>query len=227
MIRKEFEHIKDYFGFYEGINGKEELFNSVVLVLLIEHEGEYHFVLEKRNPFIRQGGEICFPGGKIDDLDESLEKTAIRETKEELGIPEHKIKIYGRLNTVVALMGATVDGFIGIADIELEEIIINKEEVEELIVLPVAFFENNQPERYSVKVAVHPSYTDEETGDEVVLLPVEALGLPKRYKKPWGNYHQGILVYKTEYGPIWGITARIIHEFVDKINQLKKQYISD
>lgn len=225
MIRREFEQIKDFFGFDVGINGKDELFNSVVLVLLIEYEGEYHFVLEKRSAYIRQGGEICFPGGKVDDLDSSLEKTAVRETTEETGIPENRIKILGRLNTVVALMGATVDSFIGVADIELDEIKINAEEVESIIIIPVSYFENNEPERHSVKVTVHPSYIDENTGEEVILLPVESLGLPERYKKPWGNYHQGILVYKTAHGPIWGITARLIYEFIEKLKVLKNQYL--
>lgn len=227
MIQKEFDQIKYFFGFDEGINGKEELFNSVVLALMIEHQGEYHFVFQKRNPYIRQGGEICFPGGKVDVLDISLETTAIRETMEEMGISKEKIKIYGRLNTVVALMGATVDAFIGVADVLLEEIIINKDEIEHLIVIPVNYFENNEPERHSVRVTMHPSYTDNDTGNEVILLPVEELGLPNRYKKAWGNYHHSILVYKTEYGPIWGITARIIYEFVNKINLLKEKHIKN
>lgn len=226
MISKEFDQIKDYFGYDEGINGKEELFNSVVLALMIEQQGEYYFVFEKRSPYIRQGGEICFPGGKIDSLDLSLEKTAIRETQEEMGIPEDKIEIYGRLNTVVALMGATVDSFIGVANINLSDIKIN-EEVDHIIAIPVAFFENNEPEKHSVKVTIHPSYTDAESGEEVVLLPVDELGLPERYRKPWGNYHQSILVYKTDYGPIWGITARIIYEFVNKIKHLKDHYIQE
>lgn len=224
MIRREFEQIKDFFGFDVGINGKDELFNSVVLVLLVEYEEEYHFIFEKRSAHIRQGGEICFPGGKIDDLDDSLEKTAIRETTEEMGIPPSRIKIVGRLNTVVALMGATVDGFIGVTDILLNEIKTNTDEVESIIIIPVSYFENNEPEKHSVKVTVHPSYIDQETGEEIILLPVEELGLPERYRNPWGNYHQKILVYKTEYGPIWGITARLIFEFIEKVKFFKNQH---
>jgi len=56
-----------------------------VLVLLVPINGEYHFVLQKRCTNIRQGGEICFPGGKVDENDETLEKVAIRETTKEMG----------------------------------------------------------------------------------------------------------------------------------------------
>jgi len=38
-----------------------------------------------------------FPGGKVDPTDESVLHTALRETKEELGIDADKIEILGRL----------------------------------------------------------------------------------------------------------------------------------
>jgi len=37
--------------------------------------------------------QIGFPGGKFEDEDKSLKHTAIRETGEEIGVPEHQIKI--------------------------------------------------------------------------------------------------------------------------------------
>jgi len=130
MSIDDFEKIKEQLGFEEGIHGKEEYFNSVVLVLLIPVDGEYHFVFEKRAATIRQGGEICFPGGKIDEADTSLEQVALRETYEEMGIPAEKIEIIGRINTLVAPMGVTVDVFVGIADISLDELTVNVQEVE-------------------------------------------------------------------------------------------------
>lgn len=46
---------------------------------------------------------------------------------------------------------------------------------------------NHEPEKHSVQIKIHPSYTDKKTGEEIVLLPSEQLGLPDRYTKPWGN----------------------------------------
>ena len=220
MVIDEFERIRGRLGFDEGIHGKEEYFNSVVLVLLVPINGEYHFVLQKRCTNIRQGGEICFPGGKVDENDKTLEEVAIRETTEEMGIPKEKIIIIGRLNTIVAPMGATVEAFIGIAKIGIEEICINQTEVESVFSIPVSYFMKVEHERYSVQIKIHPSYTDKETGEEIILLPSEQLGLPDMYKKPWGSFKYGVLVYKTDYGIIWGITSRLIYDFISKINNL-------
>lgn len=200
-----------------GIQGKEEYFNSVVLLLLIPIDGEYHIVFQKRNPGIRQGGEVCLPGGGAEEGDASLEMTAVREASEELGVPSGRIGIMGRLDTLVAMMGATVDVFVGIADFGIGDMNANPEEVEAVFTLPVSYFEQNEPDVYRVMVRVHPSYTDEKTGEEIVLLPSEELGLPGKYRKPWGGFKYRVLAYKTPQGVIWGITARIIGEFIGRL----------
>lgn len=205
-----------------GIHGKEEFFNSAVLLLLIMVDDEYHIVFQKRSKNIRQGGEICFPGGKHDKLkDIDYEMTAIRETVEELGIPEEKINVIGRLDTIIALMGQTIDTFIGTADVSIEEMNICIQEVEKVFSIPVSYFENIKPDEFSVMVKAHPSYVDEKTGNEIVLLPSEELDLPENYRKPWGNFKYKVLVYKTDEGVIWGITSRIINDFISKLRKEK------
>jgi 8-oxo-dGTP pyrophosphatase MutT (NUDIX family) len=62
-----------------GILRKDEFFNSAVIIPLIYLNDEYHFLFEKRAANIRQGGEICFPGGEYDPrLDKNFSDTAIR-----------------------------------------------------------------------------------------------------------------------------------------------------
>lgn len=204
-----------------GINGKEEYFNSAVLVLLMLVNQEFHFVFEKRAANIRQGGEICFPGGKFDPaLDADLRHTAIRETVEELGVTSDKISIIGNLDTVVATMGATVDAFLGVIDISgLDDLQINPAEVEKIFSIPVSFFEDNEPEAYKVNVTVHPSYINE-AGEEVISFPAKELGLPERYTKPWGNVMGNVFVYRVEGATIWGMTARLIRDVVAKLRSL-------
>lgn len=200
-----------------GINGRDEYFNSVVLLLLIEVNGEYHIVFEKRANNIPQAGEICLPGGKC-ELEESLETTAIRETTEELGIPAERIQIIGRLDTLIAPLGVIVDVFVGTSDISLEEMLINTHEVSKVFSVPLSYFEQTKPEEYKVMIKVHPTYIDEATKQEVVLLPWQELGVPEKYASPWGKLSNQIFVYKTEGEVIWGITARIVRDFVGKIN---------
>ncbi len=201
-----------------GINGREDYLNSAVLVLLIKINGEYHFIFQKRSQKIRQGGEICFPGGKYDKyLDKNTQDTALRETVEEIGIlPEH-ITIIGALDFVIAPIGVIVEPFLGITEqIDITQFKINTDEVENIFTLPVSFFRNNPPEIYQTQVKVHPSYKDEQ-GKEIMLFPGKALGVGDHYTKPWGYGKNTIFVYHTKEGVIWGLTARIIYDVVEKL----------
>ncbi len=204
---------------YPGVQGREKYFNAAVLIPLILIEQQYYFLFQKRAENIRQEGEISFPGGKHDPgIDADYLQTAIRETVEELGIAEEKIKIEGRLDTLIASAGVLVDSFIGRLEIEgLAELSINKKEVAEVFCLPVSFFANNPPEEYKVRLMVEPSY--KENGEEIVLLPARKLGLPAKYHKPWGGTKYRIYVYKTTKGPIWGITAELITEVIKHLKR--------
>ena len=204
------------------ILGKDKYFNSAVLVPLVEIDNKFHFLFEKRADHIRQGGEVSFPGGEFDlKKDQGLRHTAIRETTEELGLPSDKIKIIGKVGTLVAPMGVTVDAFVGLISIKsLDELTIDKNEVEKVFLVPVDHFLKQKPEEYTVKLEVHPSYTDE-NGKKVELLPVQKLGLPARYSKPWKNGFHRVFVYNSNEEVIWGITAEIVFELCRMINSSK------
>lgn len=187
--------------------------------MLSFHQGEYHFVLQRRAPHIRQGGEISFPGGRHEEgLDKTLEQTALRETTEEMGIPPEAIEILGRLDTLVAPMGTIVDAFVGITSLAPSACQPNPEEVIEVLTLPVAYFVEHAPEQFHARVKVHPYYIDEQTGQEIVTFPAQDLDIPERYHQPWGNLKYRIPVYRTPKGVIWGITARLITDVVSKLH---------
>jgi len=204
------------------ILGKDKYFNSAVLVPLVEIDGKFHLLFEKRANHIRQGGEVSFPGGEYDiKKDQGLRHTAIRETSEELGLSIDKIKIFGKIGTIVAPMGVTVDAFVGQLSIQnIEELKIDNNEVEKVFLVPVEYFLKKKPDEYTVKLEVHPSYIDEK-GNNVELLPVQKLGLPERYSKPWKNGFHRVLVYNSTEEVIWGITAEIVFELCRMINLAK------
>jgi len=218
MRKDDFEMLKIKLPKYPGIQGKDTYFNSAVLIPFIMKDGEYHLLFQKRAEHIRQGGEVCFPGGEHDPAqDTSYLDTAIRETVEELGIAREKITIEGMLDTIVAPMGTTIDPFIGILDIQnLNELRIDKNEVERVFLLPVSYFEQTEPEEYYMRLEIHPFYIDEH-GQKQILLPVEELGLPQRYANPWGGREYRVFVYKTPEEVIWGLTARMIHDIIQKL----------
>lgn len=201
-----------------NILGRKKYFNSSVIIPLVIIDNQYYLLFQKRAENIRQGSEICFPGGGYDEkLDKSPLDTAIRETTEELGIKKDDIKILGNFHTLVAHMGAIVDPFLGILKIDkIDDLKINKTEVESVFTLPLSYFIDNKPEKHSIRVEVQPYYTDS-NGEKVILLPAEELGLPNRYQKPWGTNNHKLLLYKTEFGPIWGLTAELIYELISLI----------
>lgn len=66
---------------------------SAVLALLYPNpEQELNLILTLRTSDIQHGGQVSFPGGK-QEKGETLEQTAVRETQEEIGIPEASISI--------------------------------------------------------------------------------------------------------------------------------------
>lgn len=69
-----------------------------VLILLYRSGNRLCTVFIKRPDYKGiHGGQISFPGGKREKTDSSAEETALRETSEETGLPDGKIKIIGRL----------------------------------------------------------------------------------------------------------------------------------
>jgi 8-oxo-dGTP pyrophosphatase MutT (NUDIX family) len=69
-----------------------------VLVLLYQQDGETFLVLtRRRDDLSAHAGQISFPGGRRED-GESIEATAIREAKEEIGIDPLELELLGRLS---------------------------------------------------------------------------------------------------------------------------------
>ncbi len=201
-----------------NVMSKENFANTAVLVPLICIDGEMHLLFQKRSKSIRQGSEICFPGGLFDpQSDKDYEDTAVRETIEELGIDKNYIKMLGRLDTLVSVLGVTVEPFLSVIQADaLSSLKPNPLEVEKVFTLPVSVFCEDNLETYSVRLMAQSSYINKK-GKKVILLPSEDLGLPEIYHNDWGGMHHRVLVYKTEQGILWGITAEIIHDMVSKI----------
>jgi peroxisomal coenzyme A diphosphatase NUDT7 len=194
-----------------GINGREEYRQTAVIALLAGEEQNLHLVFEKRSAKIRQGGEICFPGGRLDpEQDSSFVSAALRETSEEIGVPETSITILGELDTVLAPMGTLVEPFAGYTTVPPERFRPNPDEVEKIFTIPLSFFLHTSPEEYSAEIHLFSKVRDPRTGIEDLLFPVEELGLPERYRESWGGYRSKIYVFRTAEGVIWGLTARIV-----------------
>lgn len=67
---------------------------AVLVALFQDSDGLVRVVLTRRSTSVStHKGEVCLPGGKRDDLDETDERTALREAQEELGLDPAIVKV--------------------------------------------------------------------------------------------------------------------------------------
>ena len=74
--------------------------DAAVLVPLYVQDGTLHAVFTRRRDDLRRhAGEISFPGGRqdIEEGEEDLRDTALREAEEEIGLPREAVEIVGAL----------------------------------------------------------------------------------------------------------------------------------
>lgn len=116
------------------------LIPAAVLVPLIQRPKGLTVLLTKRTPHLRDhGGQICFPGGRIEDHDETPTATALRETEEEVGLRPEQVAVHGQLDHYVTRTGFTVTPIVGSVRPPVE-IRPDPFEVEEVFEVPLDFF---------------------------------------------------------------------------------------
>nr|WP_240934766.1 CoA pyrophosphatase [Fusobacterium sp. FSA-380-WT-3A] len=187
------------------------------MVLFCEVKGKLNLLFEKRAKNIAQGGEISFPGGKK-EKDEDFIETALRETEEEIGISRDRIKKVVNYGKLLMPTGQLIEVKLGyIENFNLDEIKLNKNEVERVFLVPLEFLLETEPHIEKVMVQNNPHY---ENGNKKIIFPSEKLGLPQIYWKPWGRERE-IYFYKYKDDIIWGITGEIIYSLINDIKNSK------
>ena len=115
---------------------------AAVLVPLIADEDGLQVLLTQRTAHLtRHGGQVAFPGGRIDEGDEGPVAAALRETWEETGIAREFIEPVGFLDTyltstsyrVVPVVGLVRRGF---------RLALDPGEVVDAFEVPLAFLMN-------------------------------------------------------------------------------------
>ena len=87
---------------------------SAVLALMYEDAGTKMILTQRHEYKGKHSGQISFPGGKMEDEDESIMQTALRETQEEIGVHPKDIEILGSLTDVyIPVSRFLVHPFIG------------------------------------------------------------------------------------------------------------------
>ena len=177
------------------------LWESAVLLPLrwTKHGWEILFEVRAAN-MSWQPGDICFPGGHREETDPSLCAT------EELGIPEKEIQILGPLDYFYGYSGPLIYPFAGILPARMP-LQLDREEVGEVFSVPLKDL-----------LAIHPVV------GKLSLASRQEPGFPAQwaygFQEGWnirGSYE--VFFYPWKNRIIWGITARVLHQFLERVRQ--------
>lgn len=159
---------------------------SAVTLLLFELDNHPYFLLIQRQEYEgKHSGEICFPGGKKDEDDQSIFDTAVRECEEETGIPSKFLHNLGNLTDVyIPVSNHLVHPFVCYLKGNPKPLILPDErEVKKVLICPLArLFESD------VKSTVTKTWSNGKTTKDIPCFLIE------------GNV-------------VWGATAIILNEF--------------
>ncbi|GEN44604.1 NUDIX hydrolase [Alkalibacillus haloalkaliphilus] len=175
-----------------------------IIIPLIEKDGELQIVFEVRSKYMRrQPGEVCFPGGKVDQDDLNTSETAVRELCEELGVSEgqvNNVEYLGLLVTPFRLSVSAYTGFITIGSYEGFQ--PNPLEVDSIFTVPLSFFLENKPEVHYIDVEIKPDDN----------FPYDDIPNGESYEVQKVQYEEHFYYYEDYV--IWGLTARILNDFI-------------
>jgi len=119
---------------------------GVMVLFYPDNIGQTHIVLIQRKTYAGvHSAQVGFPGGRLENTDSSIEQAAIRETFEEIGVPEQEVSIIRALTQLyIPPSNFTVHPFLGISK-KTPIFKLDQEEVEDTIEvsLPHLMDENN------------------------------------------------------------------------------------
>lgn len=125
----------------QDVELKRNAVKSSVMILFYEKGNEPYLVFIRRPNYNGvHSGQISFPGGRWETTDKSLYHTALRETREEIGINTHKVKYAGKLTDLyIPPSNYIVSPYIGVYEGECS-FKPEPAEVAEIIEVPFGFF---------------------------------------------------------------------------------------
>jgi 8-oxo-dGTP pyrophosphatase MutT (NUDIX family) len=120
---------------------------AAVLIPLIAHPNGVTMLLTQRSSQLRQhSGQIAFPGGKIDQSDDSPLAAALREAEEEIGLNPRHISPLGFLGPYFSTTGFRITPVVALVEPNVP-LALNQQEVAEAFEIPLSFLMNTDNHR--------------------------------------------------------------------------------
>lgn len=177
---------------YPERSGRKGGTPAAVLVLFGKGPEGPSVLLIRRTELVEtHKGQMAFPGGMCepDELQEQLfEKTALRETEEEVGIPPALVRLIGHLPPLPTVTGFQIHPMVGVLSVSIEEVPLKLSpmEIDEAIWIPLSTL--TSPETYRRETIEHGG----------LLYPIHVFQVGK---------HR-----------IWGATGAMIRNLLDRLS---------
>jgi 8-oxo-dGTP pyrophosphatase MutT (NUDIX family) len=99
----------------ERLPASAPLVQAAVLVPLVDHPAGMTVLLTQRTRHLRDhAGQVSFPGGRVEAHDADPVATALRETREEVGLAPTLVEVVGELEPYATITGFLVHPVVGI-----------------------------------------------------------------------------------------------------------------
>jgi 8-oxo-dGTP pyrophosphatase MutT (NUDIX family) len=113
---------------------------AAVLVPIVEHPERLTVLLTKRTDHLADhAGQVSFPGGRIEPEDADPEHAALREAREEIGLPADQVELIGRLDIYRTRTGFEVVPVVGLVRPPTHNLTPDPYEVAEVFEVPLSF----------------------------------------------------------------------------------------
>ena len=192
-----------YGGHRPGLLGARHSY--AVLCPLVERPDGLHLLFEVRARNLSQGGEVCFPGGRM-EAGETPAQCALRETEEELSIPAAEVSRLGTPCFICNQMGFLLRPVLGlVSPAGFAALRPSPAEVAEAFTAPLSFFAETAPEpwRYELVPQVPEDF------------PYESVGIPRDYA--WNHGWVDVPVWYWQGHAVWGMTARLVRDLIKSL----------
>lgn len=122
-----------------GANRLLGLKPAAVLVPVVVDQGRHGLLFTRRAAHLRRhGGQISFPGGAREPGDSSARIAALREAREEVGLPTDRVEVIGYLDDYPTITGFRITPVVGLVAEPFSPQLAT-EEVESTFAVPLSY----------------------------------------------------------------------------------------
>jgi 8-oxo-dGTP pyrophosphatase MutT (NUDIX family) len=86
--------------FREQVIPEDAKISSVLFLLYVQDDAVHFPLIIRSSDGTVHSGQVGLPGGRYEEQDKALSTTAMRETEEEIGVPQHQIELLGKLTPI-------------------------------------------------------------------------------------------------------------------------------